>query len=123
MELPARASWFQLVTGICTAVLAAGGGLRAADCNANGIDDLVDIENGTSKDCNANALPDECDLADGGIAYEARDPLPIGTANSLLWQDFDGDSDPDLVVPEFFGRGWQEGQTRAPAIAYLRNRG
>jgi hypothetical protein len=30
------------------------------DCNNNGIDDSVDISNGTSQDCDANGVPDEC---------------------------------------------------------------
>ena len=33
------------------------------DCNTNGIDDLVDINEGTSTDCNDNYLPDSCELA------------------------------------------------------------
>jgi len=35
------------------------------DCNGNGIDDEIDIQNGTSEDCNNNQIPDECDIADG----------------------------------------------------------
>jgi hypothetical protein len=30
------------------------------DCNGNGIDDAVDIANGTSLDCDGNGVPDEC---------------------------------------------------------------
>lgn len=32
-----------------------------ADCNANGRDDLDDIDSGRSPDCNANDMPDECE--------------------------------------------------------------
>ncbi|MCH7886198.1 MAG: hypothetical protein IIC01_13245 [Planctomycetes bacterium] len=32
------------------------------DCNNNGIDDLCDIADGTSKDCNNNGIPDECEV-------------------------------------------------------------
>jgi len=35
------------------------------DCNGNGIPDVNDIANGTSKDCNGNGIPDECDIARG----------------------------------------------------------
>ena len=35
------------------------------DCNNNGIDDSIDLANGTSQDCNGNEIPDECDVADG----------------------------------------------------------
>ncbi len=33
------------------------------DCNANGIDDAIDISGGASQDCNGNLIPDECDIA------------------------------------------------------------
>jgi hypothetical protein len=35
------------------------------DCNGNGIDDAVDIANGTETDCNANGIPDSCERAAG----------------------------------------------------------
>lgn len=47
------------------------------DCNQNGIDDLVDIAQGTSEDCDGNDVPDECDNdtdADGFI--DACDNCP-----------------------------------------------
>ena len=34
----------------------------SADCNGNGVDDLVDIQIGTSKDCDGSLVPDECEL-------------------------------------------------------------
>lgn len=33
----------------------------AADCNANGVDDAVDIADANSDDCNINGIPDECE--------------------------------------------------------------
>ena len=33
------------------------------DCNQNGIDDFIEIGNGTSLDANENGIPDECDAA------------------------------------------------------------
>lgn len=126
MKLPTVRSWFRLVALVClpaALLLLCGAGLRAADCNSNGADDLLDMANGTSRDCNANAVPDECELAEGGIAYEAREPLPTGFSTSLLAQDFDGDRDPDLMVAEFRGPDWQDGQPEVPAIAYFRNLG
>jgi len=45
---------------------------RAAfDCNGNGIDDALDIAQGTERDCNGNGYPDSCDLADG-ISVDAN---------------------------------------------------
>ncbi|MBI5866187.1 MAG: S8 family serine peptidase [Planctomycetes bacterium] len=35
----------------------------ARDCNANGVDDAIDISSGESADCNGNGLPDECECA------------------------------------------------------------
>lgn len=35
------------------------------DCNGNGVDDALDIADGTSADCNGNDIPDECDIASG----------------------------------------------------------
>jgi hypothetical protein len=35
------------------------------DCNANGIDDPLDITSGAATDCNSNGRPDTCDLAFG----------------------------------------------------------
>ena len=34
------------------------------DCNNNGIQDFIDIEDGTSNDCNENYIPDECEALD-----------------------------------------------------------
>lgn len=37
--------------------------LSGEDCNANGMDDFIDLSLGTSADCNNNDIPDECDIA------------------------------------------------------------
>jgi hypothetical protein len=42
--------------------------VEAADCNANGINDVAEIANGSRRDCNTNSVPDECDIADGNAA-------------------------------------------------------
>ncbi len=53
--------------GACVAYAATFGGeqnvffLRVGDCNANGIRDTRDVDDGTSKDCNENRVPDECE--------------------------------------------------------------
>ena len=38
------------------------------DCNGNGVEDSLDVIDGTSSDCNGNDLPDECDVANGFAA-------------------------------------------------------
>jgi hypothetical protein len=53
-------------------------GIQFVDCNNNGIDDAMDISQGTSPDCNNNNIPDECDLA-SGVATDC-DGGPIGDA-------------------------------------------
>lgn len=50
---------------------------RGTDCNGNGLDDSLDIANGTSSDCNNNDVPDECDIA-AGISEDC-DGGPIGS--------------------------------------------
>ena len=59
------------------AILAVNAGVRADDCNNNGIPDNCDLSCGEagsacdvtgcggSRDCNANSVPDECDLVSG----------------------------------------------------------
>lgn len=54
------------------------------DCNANGIDDQVEIANGTQTDCNGNTIPDACEIAAGlttdcdrnGIADDCESVVP-----------------------------------------------
>lgn len=46
------------------------GGL--VDCNANGIDDSIDIATGASSDCNGDGLPDECQPA-GAVVVVGED--------------------------------------------------
>ena len=50
-----------------------------ADCNGNGINDLVEIEGDVSADCNGNCSPDECDEFPKDIAgywrFEGDDSL------------------------------------------------
>jgi cysteine-rich repeat protein len=58
---------------------------RGSDCNNNGLDDGLDIANGTSVDCNANQVPDECDIASG--ISEDCDGGPVGdrsTGDAML---------------------------------------
>ena len=59
-------------------------GMAFLDCNANGVDDLVDVGTGTSHDCNDNLVPDECEAdCDGDGRPDDCEP------------DEDGDGTPD----------------------------
>ncbi|MBI4718956.1 MAG: S8 family serine peptidase [Planctomycetes bacterium] len=80
------------------------------DCNRNGIDDALDIANGTSQDCNANGFPDECepDCNTNGVADGcdiAAGTSPDCDSNQVPDEcsiaqgsvaDCDGDGVPDL---------------------------
>ncbi len=37
------------------------------DCNGNGVDDALEIANGSSRDRNGNGIPDECEIAAGTL--------------------------------------------------------
>ncbi len=59
-------------------------GLQMADCNANGIPDANDIDEGASLDCNHNFIPDECDI-------DTNDP----DGNEAVSADVNANSMPD----------------------------
>src|SRR5690606_19747158 len=72
--------------------------LHAADCNRNGIEDALDIAEGTSIDCNGNDVPDECDVA---TSIELLAPLQLEIdAASAAVGDLDGDGTEDLAVSD-----------------------
>ena len=110
---------------LAAGLLAAPVLLRAADCNANGTDDISDIASGASRDCNANVMPDECELADGAIAYEARLSFSTGFASGVLTEDFDGDGDIDIVATEFYSPRPETPPPleRDPSVVFIRNLG
>ncbi len=62
------------VTAVTIGPLAAG-----TDCNSNGVNDTLDVANGTSSDCNANLVPDEC---------ETFPPTPIRAARLTTGLNF-----------------------------------
>lgn len=57
--------------------------LEGEDCNANGVCDADDIEDGFSSDCNENGIPDECDIADATSQDENRNGIPDECEPSL----------------------------------------
>ena len=46
------------------------------DCNANGVGDSIDIDDGTAADCNANGIPDSCEIATGAEPDEDNNGVP-----------------------------------------------
>ena len=60
-----------------------------ADCNGNGINDLVEIDQGVVEDCNGNCSPDECDGYPKDIAgywrFEGDDGLVVDSGPSSLF--------------------------------------
>ena len=61
------------------------------DCNGNGVEDSIDIANGTSQDCNNNNVPDECDISEGSSA----DCDGNGVPDECQGDDCDGNGEPD----------------------------
>ena len=87
--------WIGLYVFVSTSSTAPG--LSAADCNANGIEDAVDISDGSSLDCNFNDLPDECD----GIPATFGSAVVVGyssTVSDSAVADFNGDGLPDVAT-------------------------
>ena len=85
------------------------------DCNANGVEDLCDIANGSSRDCSGNGVPDECELADCAGEPECDDcnlnGVPDGCdIDSGGWLDVDpADGIPDACVdPSGVGGDWTD---------------
>ncbi|MEQ8767346.1 MAG: choice-of-anchor B family protein [Planctomycetota bacterium] len=60
------------------------------DCNGNGIDDTVDIGNGTSQDCNQNGQPDECESLSVLTISDDKGSYGGGETVSLFGEGFSG---------------------------------
>ena len=65
---------------------------RIKDCNGNGIDDSIDISNGTSQDVNGDCRPDECEER---RYVDAQTP---GVADQLSWNSAAGDASEVLGI-------------------------
>jgi hypothetical protein len=94
------------------------------DCNNNGIDDMIDVADGTSADCNGNGIPDECDIADGysgdcngnGIPDEC-DLFGEPPAGAVQWPAADGGNDHwYLAVDVGTGSCWEDSRLQAEAL-------
>ena len=64
--------------------------MNVGDCNANGLDDELDISGGTSLDCSGNAIPDECEADCNGNG--TADSCDVLAGDS---EDCNGDWIPD----------------------------
>ena len=71
----------------------------ANDDNGNGIDDAVDIADGTSSDVNGNGIPDETEDCNGNGILDDTD-IANGTS-----ADLDGNGVPDECQPDCNGNG------------------
>ncbi len=83
-----RTGDYFLANGMTDPMFVLGYGIPSAetagfDCNANGIDDDLDLFALTSCDCNGNGAPDECDVLDGISADVDTNGRPDECTNSL----------------------------------------
>ena len=62
------------------------------DCNANGIEDLCEIETQLASDCNENQVPDVCDIASGLLQDSDLNSIPD------ICDDCAADVQPDGVI-------------------------
>lgn len=77
------------------------GAAFAADCNGNGVDDLIDISSGTSLDCNHNNRPDECDINIGFSQDCNENGVPdVCDVQSGFSPDLNGNEIPDECEPD-----------------------
>jgi hypothetical protein len=81
------------------------------DCDSNGVDDRVEIADGSALDCNSNNIPDSCDVA-AGTSVDC-DGGPVGSVaggaaivNSICFgcHDSDGSGGPGFPGPSIRGR-------------------
>lgn len=90
------------------------------DCNSNGIDDTVDVAEGTSDDCNQNGIPDECDIAAGAADADSNGVPDVCEADS----DSDGTidvldgcpQDPEKTAPGACGCGNSDDDTDGDGV-------
>ena len=57
-----------------------GATMLANDCNANGVPDECDIDDGTSNDVNGNSIPDECEVDCNGNGVPDHWDIKTGTS-------------------------------------------
>ncbi|NOT00387.1 MAG: hypothetical protein HOP29_07140 [Phycisphaerales bacterium] len=62
-----------------------------ADCNNNGVRDLTDIANQSSKDCNLNTIPDKCEIDMTTMPQPPGGPFFCNPATDACDPDCDGD--------------------------------
>jgi CxxC motif-containing protein (DUF1111 family) len=54
------------------------------DCNNNGVNDLLDVLNGTSADTNGNLIPDECEFCQTNLGYAGAGTLSLSVCGDAL---------------------------------------
>ncbi len=64
------------------------------DCDDDGIDDDVEIANGTLKDCNGNGIPDACEITLGLVPDVDGNGVPDGCACAA---DYNADGEDDIL--------------------------
>ena len=89
--------------GLFRPLIIGGLGSIPPDCNGNGLEDVVDLANGTSEDCDENGIPDECD--DDCNTNNIPDACDVrdGTSVDVIGPGAMADGVPDECQPDCNG--------------------
>ncbi|MFN0060425.1 MAG: choice-of-anchor B family protein [Planctomycetota bacterium] len=74
--------------------------VACVDCNANGLEDSLEIAAGASTDCNLNGVPDSCDIAAGTSLDQNGDSVPDECACPILFVRGDTNGDGSVNVAD-----------------------
>lgn len=73
------------------------------DCNGNGIEDAIDIANGTSTDCDHDGIPDECQRDCNGNGIADGCDIANGTSRDIIGANAQPDGIPDECQQDLNG--------------------
>jgi len=81
----------------CLCSCLVSGRLSGEDCNANGVEDALEVKSGDAADCDANGSPTNATSRCRPSGSRLFGSLPLGVGG-LVAKDFDGDTDVDIAA-------------------------